>query len=569
MKSRKLLALFLAIFMLASMIVPASAETITPDMNDSYSDATTVGYDPALVEEADLTTVPNILDYDTNTSATAYKITSVEGWAKFDALVDAASGGSLLGKTVYLANNLDFEGATITPIGTFQSSNQWNPYSFSGVFDGQGHTIKNVTIEASYTNEVKYGFFGLFSRIAPVYGSECGIKNFIIDSTVKFSFPDSLGLDRSGGGCLIGTIQGTNNNGSWAAVPDVEIYNVCNKADMSYSSRSAAGLIMFAKCCNLIMTNCENQGDLTYTGASLRHNVCSAGIGGLLGSFAEKNAHVGSLNMSNCRNTGNIEVEPETSLAAFSNTISIGGLIGVLNNSTGNTTTQFATISNSINNGNITVSNLNVNSSASYIAGILASYSSSSGESGTIATIDGCINYGSIVINNCGALAKEDAIMPGAYTGIKSTNCVDATGKPDPTYNMVAKYYQMSNKTYKNGDVDSYSLRLVALHNGDLTALDSYSYDVTIKNGDTTVSANTGKLFTVKTSIVADNMGEGATKITNEMLGCDYISAVRIDNIPVSIGEITVTIVPTMTKDGVDTAAAPITFTVDPVVYNA
>ena len=93
---------------------------------------------------------------------------------------------------------------------------------------------------------------------------------------------------------------------------------------------------------------------------------------------------------------------------------------------------------------------------------------------------------------------------------------------------------------------------------------------MTIQYGDTTVQASTGALTSVRTEIAVDSkLGEGVTKISASALGADYVSAVRIDNIPTSIGKITVTIVPTMTKGETTTTAAPITFTVDPAVYNA
>ena len=120
MKSRKLLALFLAIFMLASLIVPASAE-ITPDVNVTNG---IVGYDASLVDkltDEEMAEITNIKDYDTNNKKTAYKITDAAGWAKFDELVKnevAVSDDTniyqhykgLSGVTIYLANDIDFNG---------------------------------------------------------------------------------------------------------------------------------------------------------------------------------------------------------------------------------------------------------------------------------------------------------------------------------------------------------------------------------------------------------------------------------------------------------------------------
>lgn len=64
-------------------------------------------------------------------------------------------------KTVYIENDIDFQGAEWRPIGDYAFSRT----SFNGVFDGQNHTISNfkVTNPVSWTEKVteaSYGFFG-------------------------------------------------------------------------------------------------------------------------------------------------------------------------------------------------------------------------------------------------------------------------------------------------------------------------------------------------------------------------------------------------------------------------
>ena len=64
-------------------------------------------------------------------------------------------------KTVYIENDIDFQGAEWTPIGDYAFSRT----SFNGVFDGQNHTISNfkVTEPVIWTEKVteaSYGFFG-------------------------------------------------------------------------------------------------------------------------------------------------------------------------------------------------------------------------------------------------------------------------------------------------------------------------------------------------------------------------------------------------------------------------
>lgn len=576
MKSRKLLALFLAIFMLASLIVPASAETITPEVNVTNG---IVGYDASLVDkltDEEMAAITNIKEYDTNNKKTAYKITDAAGWAKFDELVKTEVAVSddtnkyqhykgLSGVTIYLANNIDFNGAVITPIGSANSADEWHPWLFAGIFDGQGYAIKNVTIRPETKASVNYQFYGVFAGLTDVGDVPCVVKNFVIDSTVVLDvFTDINGAiltykhDQWQGAHVAG-LAGSACGFSVADVATVVVENVCNKAPIIYDSRNAAGIINMVKICDLTMTNVTNEGDLTQK-TYLRGYNNKAAIGGLIGRFGEsdKDAQVSGV-ITNCRNTGDITVHAVNA--------SVGGIVG---GAFQKSVARTLTITNCINNGNITGSRYtedgeiaddqleNATQKWWHVYGGVFGWS----DGNFTINMNGCKNYGTI----SSTIGQSGGGMFQVANKWNKTDCVEKAGEADPTYNMIAKYYQMST-TAPEG---KYSLRLVALHNGELNVLDSFSYDVTITYDglETPLKATTGKLTTVQTSILATNMGTGATEITAEMLDCDYLSAVRIDNIPTSVGPITVTVTPTMTKGENTTTAAPITFTVDPAVYN-
>ncbi len=82
------------------------------------------------------------------------------------------SGGSLGGNGYFrLDADLDYSGKTYTPIGCYaELSPQTGYYGFNGVFDGNGHTITNVTINS---NADCVGLFGLLTGT---------VKNLILGS---------------------------------------------------------------------------------------------------------------------------------------------------------------------------------------------------------------------------------------------------------------------------------------------------------------------------------------------------------------------------------------------------
>ena len=82
--------------------------------------------------------------------------------------------------------NLDFEGYTITPIGTAANH-------YTGCFDGKGHTFSNLKIESGSN------YIGLFG----IVDGGVTIKNFVLDSSCSIK-----------GGSYVGIIGGSNGSGT-------------------------------------------------------------------------------------------------------------------------------------------------------------------------------------------------------------------------------------------------------------------------------------------------------------------------------------------------------------------
>lgn len=136
--------------------------------------------------------------YESDTDVTTFTLTlsnnSVESdpantvkigtLAELKAFKDAVNvtGNSYSGKTIKLTADIDLAGETWEPIG--QAGGNGVKTYFQGVFDGQGYTIKNMTIEpnATYGKGANYatGFFGF------VDAGDAVIKNVTFDNaTIK------------------------------------------------------------------------------------------------------------------------------------------------------------------------------------------------------------------------------------------------------------------------------------------------------------------------------------------------------------------------------------------------
>ncbi len=126
-------------------------------------------------------TVPNIMEYESNTSSSSFIITSYFGMLKFSSL---ASTTTFKGKTVYLGGDIDMSLGTYTPFA-----------SFAGTFDGKGFALKGIQIDAVG------GSAGVFAKV-----SSTGIvKNLGVEGG-SMRLASSLDSDRLGS--IAGVLSG-------------------------------------------------------------------------------------------------------------------------------------------------------------------------------------------------------------------------------------------------------------------------------------------------------------------------------------------------------------------------
>ena len=163
---------------------------------------------------------------------------------------DVNSGNSYEGKYVYLTDNITLDSSEEwEPMGYYVQNSEntsikdsiynENNKPFSGIFDGQGHTVDYMNINNSKNGQ---GLFGL------VTGGQ--IKNINLGENCN------INMEGIGCGGVVGIVLNTGT-----------IYNCNNYADMKQTKGGVVGTVIGS----VTISNCINYGDL---------NNCNGGIVG-------------------------------------------------------------------------------------------------------------------------------------------------------------------------------------------------------------------------------------------------------------------------------------------------
>ena len=376
------------------------------------------------------------------------------------------SSGKNMDATVFLDNDIDFTGLSdqFKPIG--------NGYSnlFTGVFDGQGHTISHLTIKNTNLYE-----FGIFSE-----SSGTTIRNLIVDSTCSIA-----GSRRSG-------------------VPYEPLFLF------------VGGII--GKCEPYLEKDCiiENNvfmGKVNYADDTpADYYVTLGGIVGEVGTYFD-DGYISAVR--NCVNYGTI------SFTGAADIVTIGGVVGQNRLSMGSS--YHATkIYNCLNYGIIMHSGTSRKSL--YIGGVLGS-----DYSGYI-DVDNIVNMGPISVNNGGAPSRTyvGTLIGSISTTSKVSNSYWVT---DSKYDVVGKNYPGSTVTQctnftsatftlmesvKVGSYSGKSLIQALNARADARSSEKYSKWVLNKDNNAVTFAVNGEVPFFKMSaqlILTPGLADGVSKI--------------------------------------------------------
>ncbi len=224
------------------------------------------GYRPIQVTD-DLVSMTNYKAGTTSKSNT-YTISTADELLAFTNLVnDTTKNETFVGKYVYLTADIDMSGKAWTPIGNNVSVwstniNAGDVTCFRGYFDGQHHSIKNLTVTSEATGNANVGLFG-FVRGAV-------ICNLVIDSSCSFTYNGTSTTARTGviafvasmgaDGGLFGDYLGKSSD---AGQVSVLIENVKSHAVVNGGTGFAGGIVAMAAgftSYQPIIQTCESAG---------------------------------------------------------------------------------------------------------------------------------------------------------------------------------------------------------------------------------------------------------------------------------------------------------------------
>ena len=418
------------------------------------------------------------------TEADPYLIATAQELVEFRDEVNASTNKSTSKLCAKLTANIDLEGQEWTPIGQYKSYSE--NVTYGGTFDGNGHTISGLSINASTAYQGLFGY---------VKGGE--IKDLTVAGSVKTS-----------------TTSSANSAGIVGYGYPVTMENCVNRADVTATENGyVAGVVAYTGSTGSSINGCSNQGEIRGNGGY---------IGGIVGSGS-------GTTIKSCLNSGSITSTKESGSYPYC----IGGIAGNISGAT-------SVIERSGNTGDISSTIKRTGGIAGVVSGTVKScfntgkingIYSTGGIAGSIASsstkITDCYNWGNITCNAPTAtLSDTNAKGVGGIVGDPSStsykdsvleNCYNAgsiVNNDSVTEEIVfgGVVGSSSAKNYKG--VETKNL---------ITAQNCYYLSADGLNGD---GANAGALgITAKTAdeLKASNM--------IDLLGGSYIS--KKDNYPI------------------------------------
>lgn len=381
----------------------------------------------------------------TGTKDDPYQIANAEQLALLAAWSNEHSNYSIV-QTAYfvLIDDIDLAGHEWVSIGSWGITDM----RFKGYFDGQGHTIRNMTVtnvrEVNASN-IRTGLFGYV-------GGGTTIQNFTLTGSITLDNITNAS-NESAIGMVASKVSG------FVVIDSVDVYT---KMDINIQVNEPAVGGILGAAHNADIRNCSVNGSITVTGSS---NIPLAG--GIAGWAS------GGFYATNCVNNADITLNAN-------NTNSIaGGVIGKCgrldsadtNDQTKVTDAQItkyaSLITGCVNNGDIKV-NVGASGGNQRIGGIAGNVGRGSGKIHVHVIIKDCINTGKVSISDPSLVGTASGISSIAgYCEVDSTNYAKQTNPAkytiencfstffnDPSDNVVLGHFYTSGGPV-NGDKTS------------------------------------------------------------------------------------------------------------------
>ena len=427
---KKLLASLLTVSMMLTMVTPVMAAPVTNAESDV---AVFAGEGP----KADTSW------YENHENDSQFTIDTAQELAGLAQLVNG--GNNFAGKTIILGDNIDLSSYTNwEPIG---NSNK----PFSGTFDGQKHTIRNLT--AIYPGKSDIGLFG--------FTTNGEVKNFTLENAKVQGYLD------------VGAVAGTPYTSKYT---DITVKGLIQVDGYAYVG-GAFGKNAYANITNVNVlgadgsyVKADSEGYRTY-------------VGGLVGFMGEGGHKVSGCNV-------NIDVSGST--------CDVGGILGILHY--GNT------LENCTYEGNLKMTNPDIGSSDDNEFGALVGTVHTAGGATTTTTMQNCTATVHSAI--LGDKDVTNSITP--HGDFYEDNIGASNISVSATVNN--KTYQIVNNAAKVGNTEYKTLADAIDNNvsGNITLLGNVTENVIVPQGKTFTLDLNGKTLSAKeqaTSAIVVNGG--------------------------------------------------------------
>lgn len=340
----------------------------------------------------------DILDYESNPTATEFVLNDIAGMEKLAELVNSGKD-NFKGKTITLTANLQYDKNVVRNhqiIGEYGDGRQ-----FQGTFDGAGHIISGIN---SYND--KFGGMGLFgyikdAKLTRIILEDSIIENWLVGGIAGWAEGDTV-IDQ----CAVG-------NGVRVGTEEED------------TGGTAGGIVGWAGGGKITVSRCVVKKDVVITGKD--------NAGGIVGIFDDSEGNGGSINVTRCINYATVKGKDESSCGGILASMAIIQANAVKNQI--NRCTNYGTIYC----GDLSGSGENITA----VAGI-AGYSQNT-------EIDECCNMGQIIFE--GNYNDSRGGIVGIELNTKAINCYNAgqlISKSD--YNSVDE----NKKGYAGGIIGRY-----------------------------------------------------------------------------------------------------------------
>ena len=258
---------------------------------------------------------------------------TINNKAELEAFRDIVNGGYDYDDiTVTLNADIDLAGVAWLPIGNFYRDTVVDGeevdntfYGFKGTFDGNGHTIKNLSNEGFSVVGLTFGsnkttpagcteaVYGLFGTVI-----DAEIKNLTVTANINMAqegnkLGDSVaaivgfasGSEFTMSNCSAsGTIKGHDAVGGLVGRSYAKTNNISNSTNNAevVSDKKAAGIIGYASGSTTTMTKCDNKGNVTsLLDSTTSNNAIAASHVAIINSTDAKKT-----TLTDCTNSGKI-----------------------------------------------------------------------------------------------------------------------------------------------------------------------------------------------------------------------------------------------------------------------